>query len=256
MAASHPALERFLARLLLRSTLGGEERRAILQLPYRIDHIQSRIEIVSPGDSVSNACLVAKGLVGRFDQMRDGRRQIAAFYIPGDMCDLHSVVAPTAGWGIVALTSSTILRVPHSDLRRLATGYPAIAMAFWRDGTVDASVLAKWVGNLGRQDARSRLAHVLCEVGTRMERAGFATRNSFDFDVTQEQLADAIGLTSVHVNRTIQKLRGEGILSMRAHRVEIADWNRLADIAEFDPTYLLFDRSPSTAEQLYAMAST
>jgi CRP-like cAMP-binding protein len=92
---------------------------------------------------------VVEGLVGRFDQMKDGRRQISALYIPGDMCDLHSTVMPVAGWGLEAITTTTVLHVPHYDLRNLATEFPNVALAFWRDTTADASVLAKWVGNSG-----------------------------------------------------------------------------------------------------------
>jgi CRP-like cAMP-binding protein len=251
MSAGNHALQRFLARLLSRSTLSAEEQRAILDLPCRVTKVPARRDIVSPGERVDQACLVGKGLVARFDQMRDGQRQIAAFHIAGDMCDLHSVVAPVAGWGIAAMAPSTLVFVPHPSLRDLAMRYPAVAMAFWRDGTADGSILAKWVGNLGRQDARARLAHLLCEFGIRFERAGLGTRTCFTLDLTQEQMADALGLTAVHVNRTIQRLRGEGAITTLNRTVEVADWRRLVEIADFDPAYLLFDEpsaSPRAAE--------
>jgi CRP-like cAMP-binding protein len=242
MSTSHPALEMFLARLLRRSALTGEEHKAILQLPCRAVQVRARTDIVSPGETVDHACLVGKGMVGRFDQMRDGKRQIVAFHIPGDMCDLHSVVAPTAAWGMAALTHSTVIHVPHQDLRRLAFDFPQVALAFWRDGTADASILAKWVGNLGRQDARARVAHVLCELGTRMEAAGLAIgRTCFTLDITQEQLADAVGLTPVHVNRTMQGLRRTDLIATSGRTVNVKDWDGLAEAAEFDPGYLLLD---------------
>jgi CRP-like cAMP-binding protein len=241
VSSGNHALQRFLARLLSRSLLTAEEQRAILELPCRTSKVQARRDIVSPGETVDHACLVGKGIVARFDQMRDGQRQIAAFYIAGDMCDLHSVVAPVAGWGMSAMTASTLLFVPHASLRELVVRYPAIALAFWRDSTADASILAKWVGNLGRQDARARLAHLLCEFGTRFERAELGTRTCFMLDLTQEQIADAQGLTAVHVNRTIQRLRGEGVITTLNRTVEVSDWKRLVDIADFDPTYLLLN---------------
>lgn len=241
MNVGHPAIEKFVVRLLRRSTLSSEEVHALLTLPCRVTQPQAHADIVRPGETVSHACLVAKGLVARFDQMRDGKRQIAAFHITGDMCDLHSVVAPTAGWGISALSPSTVLFVPHAELRKLAIAYPNVALAFWRDSTADASVLAKWVGNLGRQDARARLAHLLCEMGVRLELADLGTRTSFVLDATQEQLADALGLTAVHVNRTMQALRREGLLATRSRTIEVADWQRFAEVADFDPAYLLLD---------------
>jgi CRP-like cAMP-binding protein len=244
MSVDHAALQKFLARLLSRSALSDEEQDAILKLSGRTLQTQPRVDIVTPGETVDYACLVAKGLAARFDQMRNGQRQITAFYIPGDMCDLHSVVAPTAGWGICALAPTTIIAVPHDQLRALTARYPALALAFWRDSTADASILAKWVANLGRQSAICRLAHVICEFGVRFEQAGLGTRTSFELNATQEQLADAMGLTSVHVNRTLQRLRAAGVLSLRSHSVEVLDWRRLAEIAEFDPDYLLLGQLP------------
>jgi CRP-like cAMP-binding protein len=176
------------------------------------------------------------------------------------MCDLHSVVAPTAAWGITAVTATTIVQVAHTGLRELVNTYPAVALAFWRDGTADASIIAKWVGNLGRQDARARLAHILCEFGIRMEQAGLGTRNSFDLKVTQEQFADALGLTPVHVNRTLQRLRAECLVATQGHRVEIPDWDRLVAVAEFDPAYLLLghqdDRSRNALPRYASQSSS
>ena len=161
--SNHPGLSRFLTRLLHRSDLNSQEQQAILGLTSHAHQIRANYDIVAPGETVEHSCLIGHGMAARYDQMADGRRQINALYIPGDMSDLHSVVWPTAQWGIVALATTTVLYVPHRELRHLAEEYPAIAFAFWRDGTVDASILAKWVATVGRRDARSRLAHLLCE---------------------------------------------------------------------------------------------
>jgi len=237
-------ISRFLDRLLLRSALTPDEQRAILSLVGETQRVAARRDIVSPDEVVTSACLVVRGLVARYDQMLDGRRQITSFYIPGDMCDLHSVVAPKASWSITAISPATVVRVPHRQLRELCVRYPAIALAFWRDGTVDASVFAKWVGNLGRKNAKARIAHVMCEMGLRMEAAGLGERTSYDLPATQEQLGDATGLTPVHVNRTLQEIRGQGLLTFRDGRVEIRDWDALAHLAEFDPGYLLLEGPP------------
>jgi CRP-like cAMP-binding protein len=167
-----PALERFLSRLLSRSALSADEKRAILGLDGRICGFRARRDIVVPGQHVDYACLVAEGIAARFDQMRNGQRQLTAFHIAGDMCDLHSVVAPTAAWGITAISATTIVQVPHAAICRAIDCHPNLALAFWRDGTADASVLANWLGNIGRQDALARLAHMFCEFGVRMEVAG------------------------------------------------------------------------------------
>lgn len=236
---NHSGLSRFLTRLLYRSDLNGEEQQAILGLTSHAHQVRANYDIVTPNERVEHSCLIAHGLAARYDQMADGRRQINALYIPGDMSDLHSVVWPTAQWGNVALATTTVLYVPHRELRHIAEEYPAIAFAFWRDGTVDASILAKWVVNVGRRDARSRLAHLLCETALRMQQVQLGTRESFWFDMTQAQLADALGLTPVHVNRSLQALRTEGMIHTESRQVFIDDWDRLATVAEFDPGYLL-----------------
>ena len=241
-SSRHSGLYRFLNRLLLRTPLSAEEQEAILDLPCTMRQIAPHTDLVAPGETVEHACLVSKGIMARFDQMRGGQRQITAFHIAGDMCDLQSVLTPTVSWGTASMNAATVLFIPHAALRRAARAYPALAVAFWRDGASDASVLAKWIANIGRQDSRARLAHLMCEFGLRSELAGLGTRMSFTFDVTQEQLADALGLTSVHVNRTLQRLRAEGVLTTRGRAVDVLDWERLALIAEFDPGYLLAQR--------------
>ena len=243
MPSNHSALSRFLNRLLSRSVLGKEERRAVLGLSGHASQVRANYDIVSPGETVEHACLIGHGLGARYDQMADGKRQLTAFHIDGDMCDLHSVVCPTAAWGLMALTTTTILHVPHGEIRALVETYPALAMAFWRDSTADASILAKWVGNVGRRDSRARMAHVLCEMGVRMERAGLGKRDAFWFDVSQQNLADALGLTAVHVNRTMQMLRSEGFIRTESRTFFVDDWARLCEVAEFDPAYLLLDCS-------------
>lgn len=199
----------------------------------------SHRDIVSPGQLVTEACYVAEGLVGRFDQMLDGRRQITAIHIPGDMCDLHSVVLPKASWSLTALSRTLILKIPHEEMRALACDRPNVAMTFWRDTALDAAVIGKWCGNLGRKDAGSRFAHLFCEVGLRMELAGIGSRTRYPFPITQSDLADVTGLTTVHVNRTLQAMREAGRVEFREGSVSIADWDALARCAEFDPSYLL-----------------
>lgn len=231
------ALDLFLRRMLLRTELSPAERAAILSLPYREATIEAGRDIVRPGEHPDHACLVHEGLISRFDTMLDGRRQTVALYIPGDMCDLHSVPVPRTGWGMEALTTSRVAFVPHDKLRGLAQDLN-LALAFWRDTAVDASILAKWVSNLGRKSAPPRLAHLFCEIGVKMEQSGLGTRTEFRLPMTQSQLADVVGLTTVHLNRTLKALTAVGVTFVRK-TVRIADWHALVQMAEFDPAYLL-----------------
>jgi CRP-like cAMP-binding protein len=242
--SQNAALSAFLRRLLIRSALTLEEQQAILSLTGELERVPARVDVVSPGETVETSCLVSKGLVARYDQMLDGQRQVTSYYIAGDMCDLHSVVVPKASWSITAVSQSSVVRIPHRQLRTLCLDYPAIALAFWRDGTVDASIFAKWVGNLGRKNAKARIAHIICEMGTRMEAARLGTRLSFELNVTQEQLSDASGLTPVHVNRTLQDIRGDGLLTFSKGHVEVNNWDALVSVAEFSAAYLMLASPP------------
>jgi len=245
MDSAEAMMARFLARLSLRSELDPADQQAILGLPGLAERYAANQDIIMPGEHVTRATLVVSGIVARFDQREDGQRQLTAIHIAGDMCDLHSTVLPVASWGIAALTETVVLRVPHVEIFRVAGEHRAVAAAFWRDTTVDAGIFAKWVANIGRKDSRARLAHLLCELGTRMELAGLGPRTAFPFAMTQSQLADALGLTAVHVNRTIQGLRADGLIEIGGGRVMIPDWAALAREGEFDPAYLQASRHPS-----------
>jgi CRP-like cAMP-binding protein len=239
-----PDLQLFFDRLTRRSVLTDDEQQAILALPGHAAQNEAGRDIVRLGVRVDHACLIVAGLVGRFGQNADGGRQFTAIHIPGDMADLHSVVQPQTTTGLEALSVTTIVRIPHVAIRATAARYPAIAEAFWRDCMVDAAILSQWVVNVGRRDARARLAHLLCEVVMRLgpDRTGPDFR--FSFAVTQAQLADATGLTPVHVNRVLKSMREDGIADVRQREVRIMDWDGLVAAGEFEPEYLQLHIQP------------
>jgi CRP-like cAMP-binding protein len=235
--ASRSNLQPFLERLTSRSVLSERERGRILSLPFRARQTRPNTDFVALGERVAHACYIVDGLVGRFDESSNGARQITALHIAGDMADLHSVVQPTATSALQALSATTILEIPHAALRSAAADHPAIAEAFWRDCMVDSMILAQWVVNVGRRDALSRLAHLLCEMACRYKRAPVNGRVSFVLEATQAQLADANGMTPVHVNRTLRKLAQIGTF-VRSRRVVIEDWDALVETGDFDRQYL------------------
>jgi CRP-like cAMP-binding protein len=237
--ARESALQLFVKRLASRSFLTRDEVSAVLALKGQIKEVAAHIDFVRLGEPVEHSCLVVRGLVGRFGQNRNGARQITCLYIPGDMGDLPSVVSPKSAWGLAALTSTTILRVPHADLRHLSAKYPGIAEAFWRDCVADGSIFSEWVVNVGRRDAISRVAHVLCEMAIRCEQAGQGHRLSFPLPLTQADFGDATGLTNVHVNRTLKELRDRSAVELRMGVVTIHDWNQLVRVGDFDAGLLL-----------------
>lgn len=245
MATSNErALGLFLKRLTSRSALTTDEQRAVLALPGEATQVRPNRDFVPLAKRVDHSCLVVSGIVGRFKQDRDGRRQITMFHIPGDMCDLHSVVEPVATSALQALSNATILKVPHAPIRAAAAKYPALSLALWRDCMVDAAILAEWVMNVGRRDARERVAHLLCEMAIRLGAIDQGEGVAFDLPITQTHLADATSLTAVHVNRTLQSLRGDGLIDWKSGRVHVHKWRELVDVAQFDSTYLFANMRP------------
>lgn len=239
--SDRPGLRLFLRRIEQRSHLTDAERKAILSLKYEVGPVEAHADFVRLGEPLDHCVLIEAGLVGRFDMLPDGRRQITALHIPGDMADLPSLVVPKAGWALQALTPSMIARIPHQALHEAVSAHPGLGNVLWRDTVVDSSIYSQGVTNVGRRQAIERVAHLWCELGLRYEQAGLADRTAFDLPITQNDLADTLGLTVVHVNRTIQALRRTGAVRTNGRRVEILDWQALVAIAQFDPTYLLLD---------------
>lgn len=237
-------LQLFLDRLTSRSVLTEEEQQAVLNLPGHAEQVRANADFVLLGDRVDYACLIVAGLAGRFDQSAEGKRQITAMHIPGDMCDLHSVVQPIPSSALQALSVTTILRVPHASIKAAAGRYPALAEALWRDCMVDAAILSEWVVNVGRRDAKTRVAHLICEMAARLHGPNGKNDFVFDFWVTQMQLAEATALTPVHINRTLQSLKAQGLIQWQRQMIHVLNWKALIARAEFDDTYLQARKPP------------
>lgn len=241
------ALERFIDRLCVLSPLSKADVAALEALPTHLIRLPGGTDIVAPGADFEYAVLVASGLVGRFHQLADGRRQITAIHLPGDIADLHRVATRNAGSALQALTTAAVVRVPARELRAAAIASPAITQAFWIYSAIEAAILQRWTTTLARRDAKARVAHLLCEIGMRIEHAGQGERNEFVLEMTQTQIGDALGLTPVHVNRTLKALRIDGAVEIDGRVYRIPDWRRLAAIAEFDPDYLQLESAVNQA---------
>jgi CRP-like cAMP-binding protein len=161
-----------------------------------------------------------------------------SFHIPGDILDLQHLLLSRADHNVQAITEITFATVSAAELKRLAQERPAVSEALWRDTLVDASVFREWVLNVGRRDAKARIAHMLCEFAARRDAAGLGSPERFELPMTQEQIADATGLTSVHVNRMLHELARDGVVVRDKREVEITDWTRMCRIADFDSAYL------------------
>jgi CRP-like cAMP-binding protein len=191
---------------------------------------------------VNRACVLVEGMACRYKLLHDGSRQIVSIHMAGDIMDLHSAVLKVADHGIGALGHARVAYLPHEAVAAAVERHCGIARAFWRETLVDGSIYREWLLNVGRRDAYARLAHLFCEMMLRADAIGLSRGERFPFPLSQAELADATGLTAVHVNRTIQRLRADGLISTRHADITVEDWNGLAEAGSFDPAYLHLPR--------------
>jgi CRP-like cAMP-binding protein len=218
--------------------LDKDDEQALLALPHRVKSVQADHYIVRERETVTHCCVMLSGFSIRHKIVAGGARQIVSIHMKGDLVDLQNSILGTADHSVQMLTAGQIALIPRNDVKQLALDRPRIGMAMWKDTLVDASIFREWIANVGRRNAHARIAHVLCEFALRLEVAGLGKHTNYALPMTQEQLADAVGLTPVHVNRTLKALQTENLIERRQRTVTIGDWQRLSDAGDFDPTYL------------------
>ena len=231
-------LDLFVAKIETREKLTDEERDALRTLPQKVIYASARTRIVEESERPTHSCMVLEGMVYRTKLSASGRRQIMSFHVPGDMVDLHTILFKVADHTIETARSAAIVMIRHEVILKVAEQFPALARAFWYDTLVDASIQRETLLNIGRRDARSRAAHLLCELMLRLKRVGMAKDFTIEMPLTQTDLADALGMTPIHMNRVLAKFRSEGLITLDARTLIIHDWDRMVDIGEFDPLYL------------------
>lgn len=225
-----------------RAELSDGDREALRGLPHRVIRAESGRYIVREGSINDHSVLIVSGLAFRHKISSDGSRQIVSIHIPGDFVDLEGALLKVADHNVQALTRCELAVVSRKDLRELLGSHPQIALAMWVDTLIDASIFREWVMNVGRRNARERLAHIFCEFALRLEVAGLGSTNGYELPMTQEQLADATGMTAVHVNRTLKAMAEEGLISRDRRFVTIPDWEKLREVAGFSALYLHLDQ--------------
>ena len=220
--------------------LDEAESAAILALPHVTRHLKAHQYIVWDGDKPHNACLLLAGYAFRHKLAGNGSRQILSLHMKGDILDLQNSLLGTADHNVQMMTDGSVALIPVQSVIDLAFKMPAIGMAMWYETLVDGSIFREWILNVGRRDAFTAIAHLLCEFAMRAEAANIGQSVQYELPLTQEQLADAVGLTSVHVNRTLMRLEEEGHIRRNRRVIEIDDWQNLAKVADFEPRYLHF----------------
>jgi CRP-like cAMP-binding protein len=242
--ADPPVEQRRLIRKLESiADLSAEEKKALLGLPLTIKSLPADTDIIREGSRPSECSLLIEGLACRYKITPEGKRQIMSFHIPGDIPDLQSLHLRVMDHSLGTLTSSKVGFIPHEAIRGLARRHPGIGDAFWRDTLIDAAGFRERMVGIGRRTAYQRIAHLLCEMLVRFEAIGLADEHTYELPITQAELGDALGLSTVHVNRVLQDLRKDGLIVLRGGLLSAPDWEGLKQAGEFDPTYLHLDRT-------------
>ena len=218
--------------------LSPSDREALNQICRDTRRIGARRPIIRQGQKPGHVHVMLEGWAARYETLGNGSHQITAFLLPGDHCDQHVTILPAMDHDIVTLTSALVAYLPNGQLEELGHTRPDIARALWWSTLADEAVLRAWIVNIGRRPALQRVAHLICELHARLDNIGLTRGGAFEFPLTQEQLGDALGLTPVHVNRMIQRLRREGLIELAARILSIPDVESLRAMAGFTPGYL------------------
>ena len=220
------------------STLHDHERKALMSLPMQVAELQTDQEIVREGDRPSRSCLVLEGFACTYKVTGEGRRQILAFHAPGDVTDLQSLHLTVLDNSLSTITPCKVGFIRHEALHDLCDRFPRITSAFWRQTLIDAAIYREWMASIGRRDARAKIAHLLCEWLIRLKAVGLAEDHTCEMPITQNEFGDALGLSTVHVNRTFMNLRAEGLIRLEGRALTVLDWEGLKEAGDFEPTYL------------------
>jgi len=233
----HP-LERLARKLDIHHSLDDDDRAAILSLPYKLRWLEAQSYTLREGDRPDRCAVLVSGYAYRHKLTGDGNRQILSLQIPGDALDFQNMFLSESDHNVQMLTRGQVAEIPRAPLEEVVLSRVAVGRAVLIHTLVEASIFREWVVNVGRRDSRSRIAHLLCEFAYRLTVQGVVPSGSYELPITQEQLADATGLTAVHVNRVLKGLQAEGLIDRNRRIISFPDWQRLREVADFNPRYL------------------
>lgn len=222
--------------------LSADDRAALAQASRNVRFVEPRRDLMSEGDKPRYVHLVLDGWACRYKNLPDGKRQIVSIFVPGDFCDVNVYILKTMDHSIGAITRLKVAMITPDEMQALTADRPRLTQALWWHELVDLAIQREWTVNVGQRSAYERLGHLLVELYLRLKIVGRATDGRCDFPLTQNDLADATGLTAVHVNRTLQELRRDGLIELERKQLKILDLDRLKDVSMFNANYLHLER--------------
>jgi len=237
-------LDRLLLKLRARDMLSEKEAAVLCASVSEIKELPQGKVIVRSGVELSVCTLLIDGFICRYKDLNDGQRQIMELHVPGDFLDLHSFLLKRLEHNVGSMTPVRLALVPHDKVREITEAHPHLARMLWFSTLLDASIHRERILSVGRRSALARIAHMLCELYVRLEVVELTDGHSYRLPITQADIADAAGLTAVHVNRMLKQLRDQELVTFRNGLVTIHQWERLQQIAEFSAAYLYLERRP------------
>jgi CRP-like cAMP-binding protein len=219
--------------------LTDDDRRVLDELVVNVRRVGPRVDLISEGDEPEYVHLILEGFACRYKVLPDGQRQIMAFLVPGDFCDLNVFILDQMDHSIGTISACSVVDIPRRDIDNLTEHHARITRALWCCALVDEAVLREWLVNLGRRPAKQRIAHLFCELHARLSVVRrVSDENAFGFPFTQTEIADTLGLSDVHINRTLKELRARGLVTLKRRILTIVDVEGLQAYCGFTPNYL------------------
>jgi CRP-like cAMP-binding protein len=231
-------IERHLMKLRARDEVSAEEEKEVRSLVSHTIEVPADRVLIRAGKPLKESTLLLDGWMARAKDLASGQRQLTELHVPGDFTDLHGFTLKRLDHDVVAITKCRIGVVPHDRLKRMTERFPHLTRIYWLMTNMDAAIQREWNLSLGRRSAIARMAQLFCELQVRLGIVGLTSGDSYDFPLTQVELAECLGLTPVHVNRTLQELRRMNLIEVRDWRVTMLDAETIRTVAEFDPGYL------------------
>jgi CRP-like cAMP-binding protein len=232
------SVDLLIRKLEERDRLSDEEKQVLASVLSPRKAVKADADMVREGDRPSESILLVEGFAARYKVLQSGKRQITAIHVAGDFVDLHGFLLKQMDHGIVALTPCTVATVAHESLREITERHPHLARLLWLSTLIDSAIHREWLVAMGRRSAREHMAHLFCELYLRLQLVGLTKDNGYEMPITQAELGDTLGISTVHVNRVVQELRADGLITWRGNWLTVDDWDRLREVAEFTPTYL------------------
>ena len=225
-------------RLRINSQLSDEDAAALRALPFTFKDLTEETVFVREGTRPTQCCVIMSGFAFRSKVTEDGRRQILSFHPAGDMPDLHGLLLERLDHDLITLSRAKVAFIEHHHINRLIESRPTVGRALWRETIVDASIFREWIVRLGTKDAAGRMAHLLAEMRSRLTAIGLAADEELEFPITQSELAEALGISTVHVNRVLNSFRAAGVLDIQRSKITFNDLERVLKIGGFNDMYL------------------